>query len=386
MQTDDNMLGIPVGRKTATLPEPARPQSAREPELRPGETELGRPTNIPHDLRLLTDEDRKRIQIEDEAQAVRELAEAEELLASDPEVFGWLGFLSHPVAFAFLIGMAAILALFLYAQAMSVLGSLAMQPAWAQTVGYTGLALLGFCVLYAAVRLGILYYQLRRNRQIRLAGLQELANRTRLRWLADAKTTEAKTQLEEYMRLFPIGSDKQRKSLAKIGISDDRVRALEVARETLLDPAKFASSGQWFGQFRETFQKSLDDAAAERIAYWSKRAGVINATAPNGLIDSLATTFFGFALLADLCRIYNLRAGRTGTAVLLGRVFFNAYLTGQLTELEKLTEDQVDQMMGEFAAARVLSKVGTRIGGGVLAYFLLKRLGKYACRLLRPVA
>jgi hypothetical protein len=113
--------------------------------------------------------------------------------------------------------------------------------------------------------------------------------------------------------------------------------------------------------------------------------------APNGLIDSAAMLYFGFALLADLCEVYNLRTGKTGTAVLLGRVFFNSYLSGQMTEWEKLTEEQLNHLMtptgplAELTAARVLSKVGAKATTGLLNYFLLSRLGRYACRLLRPV-
>jgi len=36
-------------------------------------------------------------------------------------------------------------------------------------------------------------------------------------------------------------------------------------------------------------------------------------------------------------------------------------------------------------AARVFSKVGAKAASGMLNYFLLMRLGRFACRLLRPV-
>src|SRR4029079_9815871 len=65
-------------------------------------------------------------------------------------------------------------------------------------------------------------------------------------------------------------------------------------------------------------------------------------------------------LLSALCVIYNLRAGRAGTAVLLGRVFFNAYLAGQGTEWEKLAEDQYDQL---FAGAMNVVGVGVSSNG-----------------------
>jgi len=394
---DDDRIGVPVGRVGTPVREPApgpRPHDPAEPdgaELRPGETELGRPPQVPRNLAPLSDDDRRRLREAEEQQAARELAEAEELLASDPAVLRWAGLFAHPLAAAFLVGSAGVLGLFVYSQAVSVLNGLAGQPDWVRYAGYAGLGLLAGCVGYAVLRLAVLYLRLRRNRQVRLAGLQELAGRTRLRWLAHAKSAEAKARLEEYLRTFPVDTDRDRRALERVGLTPAAAAELRRVRDELLDPARFASSDQWFARFRGGFQGPLDAAADARIRYWAKRTGVLTALAPNALVDSLATTYFGFAMLADLCRVYNLRAGRTGTAVLLARVFFNAYLAGQLTEWEKLTEEHINQLftpggpLYELAAARVVSKVGTKAAGGVLNYFLIGRLGRYACRLLRPV-
>ena len=101
-------------------------------------------------------------------------------------------------------------------------------------------------------------------------------------------------------------------------------------------------------------------------------------------------------MLSDLCQVYNLRAGRAGTAVLLGRVFFNAYLAGQGTEWEKLAEDQYDQLFHEAmnivgvsvsanVVGKLIGKVGAKATTGYLNRILLVRLGRYAARLLRPV-
>jgi putative membrane protein len=395
---DDDRIGVPIGVPTGSgRPVPAaRPQhepaplSDAEPTLRAGETDLGRPAQTPAEVAPLTEQDRTNIRIAEEEQAHRDLAEAEELTASDPAL-PWLGWFAHPVMAAFLIGSAGLLGLLLYSQTLSILGNLAVQPPWLQYLGYAGLILCGGAVVYAALRLILVYFRLRANRQVRLAGLEELKQRTRLRWLAHAKAAEAKRRLEEYLNAFPINTEKERKQLVGIGFSPEMMSELSKIRGELLDPARFSGSGEWFEQFRVGFQTKLDEAASNRIGYWAKRSGLTTAAAPNGMIDSAATLYFGFALLTDLCRIYHLRAGKAGTAVLLGRVFFNSYLAGQMNEWEKLTEEQINQLMAphgplyELTAARVLSKVGVKATSGLLNYFLLARLGKYACRLLRPV-
>ncbi len=98
---------------------------------------------------------------------------------------------------------------------------------------------------------------------------------------------------------------------------------------------------------------------------------MITAVAPNAMIDSGATLFYTFSMLTDLCKLYSLRAGRTGTAVLMGRTFFNAYLAGQSTEWEKLAEDQYDQLFHE-----AMNAAGVSVSTGVLG----KVVGKVAQR------
>jgi uncharacterized membrane protein YcjF (UPF0283 family) len=394
---DDFRLGVPGRAAVATTPGLASPSArASEPELRAGETELGRPQQVPADLAPLSAADLAQLRQLDEEQAARDIAEAELLLVSDPSGFGWLGWFSSPLALAFLLGMTGICGIVLFNQTLSLINVLAQQPQWAQFVGYAGLALLGLCVLYAVMRFLFIYYRLRENRQLRLQGIAELSRRTRLRWLAAAKSAEARAQIETYLKSFPLDTDKNRKMLLALGITEPMQARLATVRAELLDPDKFASTEQWFNRFRDAFQSELDAAADARIKYWASRVWVVTAVAPNAVVDSGATLFYTFSMISDLCQIYNLRAGRTGTAILLGRVFFNAYLAGQGTEWEKLAEDQYDQLFHEAMnvigvgvsanmVGKVLGKVGAKVTTGYLNRLLLVRLGRYATRLLRPV-
>jgi putative membrane protein len=391
---DDFRIGVPTAGRTAVAP-PARPDDP-DLELRPGETELGRPPQVARDLAPLSSEELAALKLLDEEQAAKDLAEAELLLASDPTGLGWLGWFGSPLAFAFLLGMAGVFGIFLFNQTVSLLNALAQQPEWAQYVGYGGLILFAFCVLYAFIRFLFIYFRLRENRQLRVKGIEELSRRTRLRWLAAAKSAEAREQIETYLRAFPMNTEKERKTLRKIGVTDEAQVRLKVARDELLDPDRFASTEQWFARFRDHFQRELDAAAETRIKYWASRIWVVTAVAPNAVVDSGATLFYTFSMLSDLCQVYNLRAGRAGTAVLLGRVFFNAYLAGQGTEWEKLAEDQYDQLFHEAmnvvgvgvssnVVGKLLGKVGAKATTGYLNRILLIRLGRYASRLLRPV-
>lgn len=368
-----------------------------DPVLRDGETELGRPPQVPVGAVPLSDADRRRLRVAAEAEALAQLAEAEELLASDPAVVRWAGWFASPLAMAFLAGAVGVLGLFLYSQVLSILGNLASQPLAVQWAGYAGLGVLATAVLYSMLRLMLLYARLQRNRQLRLGGLEELQSRTRLRWLAAAKTDEARTRLARYVLDYPIGTPAQVAKLARLGVAAEVAGRLLAVRAELADVAGFGSSAQWFERFRSGFQGPLDEAAEARVRHWANRAMLVTAASPNSLIDGVSSLYFGFAMLSDLCVIYNLRAGRTGTAVLLGRVFFNAYLAGQLNDLEGLIEGHADHAfeqafttlgvgVGSGLASQFLGKVGAKATTGYLNRLLLMRLGKYSCRMLRPVA
>jgi uncharacterized membrane protein YcjF (UPF0283 family) len=403
---DDFRIGVPGVSRGAVAPPlggltpPTRPDADKPeeaPELRPGETELGRPPQVPADLAPLSTADLAALKLLDDEQAARDVAEAEMLLASDPTGLGWLGWFGTPLALAFLVGMTGVFGVFLFNQAASLLQTLAtVQEDWLRYTGYGGLALFGACVLYSFLRFLFIYVRLRENRQLRVKGIRELSKRTRLRWLAAAKSAEARKQIETYLQTYPIDTEKDRRQLVSLGLAEEAIAKLKVVRAELLDHDKFASTDQWFHRFRDGFQSVLDEAADRRTKYWASRIWVVTAVAPNAVIDSGATLFYTFSMLSDLCQLYNLRAGRAGTAVLMGRTFFNAYLAGQGTEWEKLAEDQYDQLFHEAMNAvgvgvsanmvgKVVGKVGAKVTTGYLNRVLLIRLGRYAARLLRPV-
>jgi putative membrane protein len=320
-----------------------------------------------------------------------ELRRAAELMASEPTVFGLPSILGHPLVGLVMLGAAGLLGLFLFNQVASAITAINTLPETMRWAGWAFFGLLTLAVAYAVVRLGVMYVRLRRNKQLRLQGLVELEKRTHLRWLINAKRHEAYTQLEQYMREYPVESDKDRKRLARVGLSGGDLAAMVRAREKLMDRDRWADTDAWFDGFRDTFQAKLDEAAARRVSYWARRTAFATAVSPNALADTGLTLYFSFALLADLCTIYNLRAGRLGTMVLLTRVFFNSYLAGQLSEMEGWTADQIQQLVephlptSELVLGKVFSKLGAKASAGAVNYLLLSRLGKYGCRMLRPV-
>ena len=127
-----------------------------------------------------------------------------------------------------------------------------------------------------------------------------------------------------------------------------------------------------------------------------------SAPSPNSLVDTLIAGYYAFTLIGDLCCVYNARANRTGTAVLLAWVFFTAYVAGQSDQLEDAAEEQLENLFAEdgpfaevgskFAGQAITmsvfgaisSKLGSRAASGLCNYVLMKRLGKTAMRMLQP--
>jgi len=321
-----------------------------------------------------------------------ELRRAAELMASEPTVLGLPSILGHPLVGLIMLAAAGLLGLFMFNQVASAVTAINTLPETVRWLGWGFFGLLSLAVVYAVVRLTVLYVRLRRNKQLRLQGLEELEKRTHLRWLINSKRHEAYQQLETYVREFPAETNKERKRLAGVGLVGEDLIAVAQARAKLLDRNRWGDSAAWFDGFRDTFQARLDDAAARRVSYWARRSAFATAVSPNALADTGLTLYFSFAMLADLCTIYNLRAGRLGTMVLLSRVFFNSYLAGQLNEMEGWTADQIQQLVephlptSELVLGKVFSKLGAKASAGAVNYLLLSRLGKYGCRMLRPVA
>ena len=84
---DDMRIGVPTAsRGGVAVPHVRQRAPSPDPdvELREGETELGRPPQVPSGLALLSDADRTRLRQMEEEQASKELAEDEMLIPTEP--------------------------------------------------------------------------------------------------------------------------------------------------------------------------------------------------------------------------------------------------------------------------------------------------------------
>jgi uncharacterized membrane protein YcjF (UPF0283 family) len=294
------------------------------------------------------------------------------------------------------MGMAALIGLFVLSHLTSTLAAMETFAPGFRYAGYAALLLLTACMLYAAARVCWLYARFRANRPIAYRGLRELAHRTKLHRLVQVKKQEACDQLAEFLRSYPLTSKTDRQTLISLGLTDEQLNGLASLRGVLLDQNRFGNHDIWFEQFQTRFQKVLDEAADIRIGYIARRVALMTAVSPHSLVDVLVTFYWSFTMVGDLCRIYQLRLGTLSTLALLGHIFFNAYVAGQLNEVEETVGVGIESLSPELAAGvgtdavtgllgNLATIAGARVGSGMLNYFLLRRLGKSAARSLRPM-
>ena len=336
----------------------------------------------------------------------REERERQKAVSLPPEMHvpsGYLKmprFLTGPTAGLLLVGALALFGLFAYAQLLFLVVQLATLPVWCQYLTWIGLALLITAVLAAMARLGWLYLRLRRMDQVSLRALRELSERSSLRRRLQAAEQQraAVGQLQRYLEAYAPPWENASSLISSFHDSQEFDARLKSTRERLLSPTHFASSEAWLREFLRDFQSQLDELARARIEYHARRVAIKTAVSPYGLVDAMITVYYGLALMGDLCRIYALRIGRAGTAVLLAWVFFQAYVAGRIDDMQKAAEPDVDNYltdmltdaawlgdMGAKITARVTGKITLSLAAGTANYIMFRRLGSYAIGLLQPV-
>jgi len=349
------------------------------------------PPHYPVEASPLTENDRMRMEATEKAKLERERQNLQETLTTPPAGLHLSAWLAHPLVRVALVGMVALFGYAFFTQMILTLSALATFPSLARYVGMGGLVFCSLAVLYAGGCLLVFYLRLPPNSPIRVKRLTELAEHSRWRQLGQDAQDEARKELTVYLKTYPLDEG----ALCSVGFKADHIQQLRKAQEYLLRREHFASTTQWLQEFPTRFQAVLDRFAKERIDYHAKHVGLRAAISPNALIDTLVTAYGGFALLGDLCRIYNRRSDRLETAVLLIRVFFNAYVAGQVNEVEQVADTHLENWIhesglhvGSLAAdtivGTVIARVGTKAAAGFLNYLLLKRLGKYSLHLLQP--
>jgi hypothetical protein len=259
---------------------------------------------------------------------------------------------------------------------------------------------------------------------IRSATLEAVERRAELQSLALARSDDgnlirAREALGRYVASHPVGNRSDGRVWTGLGLSGETLEGLERRKHELLGRGRSgteddAHPGEWLRSFEEGFLAPLDVSAQRRVAEHAWRTFKATAVSPNGGVDALVTLGYGSSMLDDLGRIYDVRMGRVGGAVLLIRLLLNNDLAGRTDPPDAGCEAAIEPAAGEVGETdevplesgfrsvlerhpiptvaaefeTLLGKgaleFGLRAESGLLHYFLMRRIGARAIRLLQP--
>ncbi|MEI6607082.1 MAG: DUF697 domain-containing protein [Verrucomicrobiota bacterium] len=316
------------------------------------------------------------------------------------------------LGWGFLLGIIAILSLvglYVFAQTLTLLAQIAVLPSFARWIAYVVLSFLISGVLLGVIRLLTAYRRLRRTQRISVGGIGDFNQRAEYRKLVAKEAGKALQIVRDYVETFP----REHQELVKLGFSTVQAGKLREARQRI---SNLRNNGlgteHWLKQFRMDFQVIIDEAADDCIKRHAKQVALKVAALPLPLLEAVVVLHGAFTMIADLCHIYNLRLGKSGTLIVTGWAAVQGITAG---EIDRLTEDdvkswahEVGQNYGgvdshEATAAAVhhsggvvMATVGDihipGLGGilkrgakGFLQYVLLRKLGRLTQSWLRIV-
>jgi putative membrane protein len=391
---DDAPLGVPgVPRNLPPSAPTETPVAAPAADVptgeRPGDSGLGVPSSTADAGRMLTAAELAALEAAD---AQRDRDEAErvyEQLVADHAGFRLPAFIRNALGLA-LVAFIGFFGFFVVTQIPIFFAQISVLAPWAQYLVLGLFFVFTTALLLVVVRMAWMFGRLRVNRQVQVGALRDLADRRNLqmRSLAREKLDDAKRELTAYLRSFPLTSDAERKTLKRLHATDAEISELVTHRDSLLNPNLDPGAEAWIENFRR-FQSVLDTIAARRIGATRWQVAVATAASPYPMLDLSIVLYHGFALVHDLCKLFNLRTSNAATATILGRVMVSAYVAGNLQALSdeggRTIAEELSAQLGS-VGAKILGSVGAKVGEGAVNALLIGRVGRRTVTLLRPVA
>jgi hypothetical protein len=334
-----------------------------------------------------------------------------------------------PLAAA-LPGLLALLGMFLASVALATAAAMALLPVPARFAA----------AIVAAIFLGLLAYpagrwtlalsglhplrleSLEGLASVRSATLAALGRRAELQTLASARSNageliRAREALGRFLTSHPVGRRGDDGPWTAVGLSAE---TLKRRKDELLSPRRLAADegdrpADWLRSFEEGFLEPLDASARRRVEEHAWRTFKATAASSNEGVDAMVILSSGSAMLEELGRIYDLRVGRVGGAVLLARLLVDNELAGRSDRPESRGETVIERADGgggqgdgispecgfravlerhpippdaaeiESLLGRGARAFGLRAESALLHYFLMRQLGARAVGLMQPM-
>ena len=281
---------------------------------------------------------------------------------------------------ALLTIVSGALLFFVAGQAISIVSQIASLPAWARWPAIAIVVIALGAVLWAMAVLLREYYRLRVTPAIVLNGNSGSQSA--------ATTKENVARLQRFLEEYPL-DEAHEPALLRLGFKpEDNIKHLRKRRDEWLHSGD-GSYRRRLERFNQEFlSQQLDVIAKQRIADYAKLVGLKTAVAPTGFLDTTIVLVNAYRLIADLCRIYNVRGNRWSTFKIFAQVLLNAITASKLEDATECLTPQIQQEISDLAGtlvAQVLGKVLTKAAEGGANALLIYRLGHLTLREIRPI-
>jgi putative membrane protein len=290
---------------------------------------------------------------------------------------------------AVLVGLLGVA--FGVAQGLFLFNQIALLPEWLRLPAYALLGALALVTVYFAGRLAWSYARLRTSPRLHLRLYEDLKRREVARADVESrKYADARQILTRFLREYPLGPSPARK-LRRLGLRSDEVETLFSLQHVLTDQDAAADDGTWLRRFDREFLGPLDALADQLAARQARQVFLLTASSPRGSLDTVMVLAATYRLVGDLCTVYNVRAGKWETWMILATVLMNLVASSQLDDVSDALGDQAGGALehatglGSAVAAGVAGQVLGKVADGGANWVLFRRLTIRVRQYLRPI-
>ncbi len=266
-----------------------------------------------------------------------------------------------------------LIGLFLYAAALDFVSNVTSYPLYLQWPIWLLLALVLVLVLYALLRLLLLWKSLQQHPQVALSQ-------------ADPEdSVRASTELARYLKKLASGGKKQTARWAQFWPDHPEKAADLMGACKRLSGERHMDAETWLEEFEQQIRKPMDQAAANRIRHYWKLVGIKTAISPFPIIDALAVLYNNFLMIGDLAELYGRRINRADIFTLLWAIIFQVYISAQTQEILDSVADEMTKSIQSGIARSLTSFISPKLAEGTVHALVTWRIGKRAMTMMRPV-
>jgi putative membrane protein len=291
-----------------------------------------------------------------------------------------------------LFALAMVLALIVATQAVLLFNQVALLPAVARPFGYTLLAILAAVLAWCGLRFTWRYLRLRVSPTLDINLARDLRRLDEARReMRGHRAAQAREILAGLLDEYPVERPRDIRELRQVGFTRVEIETIGGARFHLGGRGAPADDPEWLAMYESDFLATLDAVADRQVKQYYTRVLAFTAASPRGGLDTAIVLWCSYQMVSDLCRIYNVRAGRWGTAVILGHLVANVLAArGVHSAADSAAgslSDAAHQHLSQTAAAAagIAAKLIGRVAEGGVNCLLMYRLSVLARDYLRPI-